>query len=97
MVERIKSLEPDTSNRQIAKMLGVDESTIRADSAGNPAPAEKKTKKNKAAKEATAGNPAPSVSGAQAAKIVERKEQSTERQARKADLRRSAGTARWNQ
>jgi hypothetical protein len=37
LVKRIKRLQPDVSNRQIARMLGVDESTVRKDLAGNPA------------------------------------------------------------
>jgi len=36
-------LQPEVSNRSIAKVLGVDENTVRADqNAGNPAPQEKK-------------------------------------------------------
>ena len=47
------------SHRKIAKALNVDESTVRADSAGNPAPGEKKPNKNSDGSGETAGFPAP--------------------------------------
>lgn len=47
------------SNREIARVLGVDESTVRADQgAGNPADEEKKKKKNNGGHDHDAGNPA---------------------------------------
>ena len=42
LTARIKQLQPKVSNRQIAKAMGVDESTVRADTAGNPARGPKK-------------------------------------------------------
>jgi hypothetical protein len=41
LIRLIKALQPEASNRAIAKAIGVDESTVRADRqpAGNPAPA----------------------------------------------------------
>lgn len=70
---RIKELQPGASNRQIAKVLGVDETTVRRDSAANAASADKKKNNPKADGAAPAANAA-SVSGAAAAKIVESKE-----------------------
>jgi hypothetical protein len=52
--------EEGHTNREIAKAIGVDESTVRADlSAGNPAPRKKNGSKNNHDDEDTAGNPAP--------------------------------------
>jgi hypothetical protein len=41
IVNRIKELQPDLSNRQIARTLGVDEGTVRNDAAENSAEPEK--------------------------------------------------------
>lgn len=52
-------IEDGHSNREIAEVLGVDESTVRADLAGNPALKDKKTGKNSDRPNSNAGNPAP--------------------------------------
>jgi N6-adenosine-specific RNA methylase IME4 len=72
IANRLIELQPKVSNRAIAGTLGVDESTVRADTAGNPARRKGKASKNGKGKLATAGNPA--LGGADAAKLVGRKE-----------------------
>ena len=58
IVRKLAKIE--ASQRQIARTLGVDESTIRADHrAGNPAPTQKKPNETKAPDTLSAGNPAP--------------------------------------
>ncbi|SIO54823.1 hypothetical protein SAMN05443247_07911 [Bradyrhizobium erythrophlei] len=74
---------PKLSNRAIAKVLGVDESTLRADAAGNPASDKKKSNEAKGGSVPPAGNPAPGLSGAAAAAAVASKENKDERQAAK--------------
>jgi phage N-6-adenine-methyltransferase len=59
IVNRIKELQPEVSNRQISRTLGVDESTVRADIAGNPAGPEKNASGNNGEEWPGAGNPAP--------------------------------------
>jgi hypothetical protein len=67
---KTKQLQPKASNRQIAKTLGVNPSTIDDDvRAGNPAAAKKNNSKHSEAKSSGAGNPAPALSGA-AAKLI---------------------------
>jgi len=61
----IKKLQPEASNRQIAKVLGVGETTVRRDGA----PGEKKTRKTKGGETLPAPNGAP-LSGAAAAKAL---------------------------
>jgi N6-adenosine-specific RNA methylase IME4 len=68
----IKEKQPKASNRQIAKTLGVDESTVRADTAGNPAPSSKSASNINEPKSSPAGNPAPAIAGGAAAKLVEK-------------------------
>ena len=71
---KIKELQPKASNRAIAKTLGVDESTVRADTAaGNPARTGKKSNLVNDERSLTAGNPAPVIAGAAAAKLVARR------------------------
>jgi phage N-6-adenine-methyltransferase len=75
IANRIKELQPEASNKQIAKVIGVNPSTIDEDvAAGNPASTSKKPNKIKAAKAPSAGNPARSLSGAAAAEAVAEKE-----------------------
>jgi N6-adenosine-specific RNA methylase IME4 len=74
IAQRIKELQPAVSNRQIARTLSVDESTIRDDLAGNSAHRKKSAKENNERETGSAGNPARALSGAQAAKIVQRRE-----------------------
>jgi N6-adenosine-specific RNA methylase IME4 len=72
---RIKELQPDASNRQIATTLGVDEKTIRNDIAENSAPSDKNSNENNVASKANAENSAPvEFSGERAAKLVERRQ-----------------------
>jgi hypothetical protein len=73
---------PKASNRAIARALGVDESTVRADTVrDNPAGAGKRTNKTKGGEVVTAGNPAPGLSGIDAAKAVAKTEAKERRQA----------------
>jgi N6-adenosine-specific RNA methylase IME4 len=95
IAQRIKQLQPKVSNRAIAKTLGVDESTVRADTtAGNPARTPKRLNNNSEAKAPAAGNPAPVLTGAAAAKIVVRRENIEER--RDERLARIAEIAKGN-
>ncbi len=48
IVKCIRELQPEVSNRQIARTLGVDETTIRRDAAANAAEGPKEPKENKA-------------------------------------------------
>lgn len=74
IVQRIKALQPDVSNRQIARTLGVDPSTINQDVAeGNPSPAEKLDKPINGLETASEGNPSPALSGREAAVVVNRR------------------------
>jgi predicted transcriptional regulator len=77
IARRIKELQPEASQRKIADVLGVDESTVRADMdkrpAGNPAPALESPPETAPIAEPSAGNPAPppaDLSGADAALLV---------------------------
>lgn len=68
----IKKLQPQASNRQIARTLGVDEGTVRGDiSAENSAPAPKNTSKNNGPKGTSAEFSALGPSGAEAARLVD--------------------------
>lgn len=85
IAQRIKELQPDVSNRQIAKTLGVHHDTIDRDLGGNPPSAEKNANDIKANNKPVGGNPP--LSGAKAAEIVlsaEKKE--LHRQERKAEI-----------
>jgi IS30 family transposase len=70
---RIKARQPEVSNRQIARTLGVAEGTIRNDTAQNYAASNKKPNKNNEEKPATAQNYAHELSGPQAAKLAEKR------------------------
>lgn len=68
---RIKALEPDASNRKIAKALGINEKTVRNDRADKSASGQKKPNQINSPKGPSAEKSAPaSVSGAKAAQIV---------------------------
>ncbi len=71
---RIKQLQPKASNRQIAKTLGVAPATIDRDVASNEAPVIKNVSKNNNKESGDATNEALELSGAQAARLVERRE-----------------------
>ena len=80
---RIKALQPGVSNRQIARTLGVDETTVRrdVDAAANAAPLEKKRKENNGQIEPAAANAAPTdFTGEQVAKLAEKQAKRVERQ-----------------
>jgi N6-adenosine-specific RNA methylase IME4 len=71
---RIKELQPAVSNRQIARTLGVSHQAIN-DDLGNKLPrGEKNTKENNGAENASGKNLPRSLSGEQAAKLIERRE-----------------------
>jgi N6-adenosine-specific RNA methylase IME4 len=71
---KIKALQPKVSNRKIAKVLGVGETTIRRDAAPSGAGDAQKVNQNKGAKDAAAPNGAPGLTGAEAARVVARAE-----------------------
>jgi N6-adenosine-specific RNA methylase IME4 len=79
IAQRIKELQPKVSNRQIAKTLGVDHKTVSNDLAGENSP-----RSAKKISEITQRNPSggefspPAVAGAEAAKLVQRKERAQE-------------------
>ncbi len=64
-------------------MLAVDETTVRRDNATNVAPDDKNVSKTKGPEASPATNVAPTLSGAAAAKAVERAETKEERKAEK--------------
>jgi hypothetical protein len=85
---RIKELQPEASNRQIAKVMGVDPQTINNDVAEFSARDKKKSKENKDGNHGGAENSAPAtLSGAAAARSVEARETKVERQAARVETR----------
>jgi hypothetical protein len=73
IANRIKELQPKASNRQIAKTLGCNRSTIDRDTGANaPRQSKKPNEKNQPRKSVGAFAPC-NVSGTKAAKIVERR------------------------
>ena len=89
IVKCIRELQPEVSNRQIARTLGVDETTIRRDAAANAAEGPKEPKENKARESSGAANAAPTLTGAEAAKRVNRFEEAPgKRAARRAEILR---------
>jgi N6-adenosine-specific RNA methylase IME4 len=88
----------DASNRQIAKVLGVAEGTIRNDTAAqNYAPGVKKVNENKDEKDATAQNYAPDLTGDQAAQAAASAAARQERQARKAETKHAVVNAAFSE
>ena len=88
IAERIKELQPEVSNRQIAKTVGVDPQTINNDLAEKSADGKKKPKKNKAAPKGDAEFSAPGrLGGAAAAATVAKAETKEERKAEKQEAR----------
>jgi len=75
IAQRIKELQPVVSNRQIARSLGVDEGTIRNDTAESSASAKKNNKQDKGLGSAGADFSAPALSGRDAAVTVDRRMQ----------------------
>jgi N6-adenosine-specific RNA methylase IME4 len=75
---KIKKQQPQASNRAIAEMLKVDEKSIRNDLAEASAVAPEKPKETTAPVVGNAELSAPSMSGAAAAKLVERRETAKE-------------------
>jgi hypothetical protein len=63
IAKRIKELQPQSANRQIAKVLGVDHQTINNDVGEKSPPKEKKAKQSKANKEPV-GETSPPTGGA---------------------------------
>jgi hypothetical protein len=72
IANRIKELQPAVSNRRIAKAIGVSRQTVDRDTGPNGPPQVKNSRETKAAKSTTGPN-GPPLSGANAAKIVERR------------------------
>ena len=86
LAKRIKELQPEASNRSVAKVLGVDEITVRRDTAANAAPEQEKPSKTNAAESTSAANAAPTIlSGAAAAQAVQSKETKEERKQAKVE------------
>jgi hypothetical protein len=88
IAQRIKQLQPKASNRQIAKTLGVGETTVRRDAAPNGAPAGKNLSNVSEAKASTAPNGAPAIADADAAKLIARREQQRRHRQRQREGRR---------
>jgi N6-adenosine-specific RNA methylase IME4 len=78
IAQRIKELQPAASNRQIAKVLGVNRSTVDRDTGANAPLADKKTSKINADQTDAGANAPPILAGADAAKLVARKERAEE-------------------
>jgi hypothetical protein len=74
IAELIKEQQPKASNRKIAKVLGVDETTVRRDTAANAASGQKKASPIKGEKSAAAANAAPALSGAEVARLAQQRE-----------------------
>jgi hypothetical protein len=86
VAERIKELQPAASNRVIAKVVGVDETTIRRDTAANAASGGGKASKVKGDKVTPAANAA-TLSGTAAAKAVAARENKEANKAAKQEAR----------
>ncbi|KWV50487.1 hypothetical protein AS156_14270 [Bradyrhizobium macuxiense] len=73
---RIKELQPEASNRQVAKLLGASHQTVNNDVGGKDLPSAAKKQSDTSADELDGGNnsPPPSTSGAAAAKIIDRRD-----------------------
>jgi hypothetical protein len=87
---RIKELQPEASNRLIAGVVGVDEATIRRDTAANAAPDLKNGSDINGVADGTAANDAPALSGGASAKLAARKETGAANRRRWATRRRGA-------
>lgn len=70
---RIKELQPEASNRAIAKTLGVDHKTVARDT-GENSPPKKQEEQNQQQQTRDGGesSPPPTASGAEAARYVQR-------------------------
>jgi 16S rRNA G966 N2-methylase RsmD len=79
IAKRIKELQPEASNRKIAKVTGVNPSTIDRDLAANAAADAQKTQDNQST---TAANAAPQLSGSDTAKLAARHQAARLRQVR---------------
>jgi len=88
IVARIKLLQPDLSNRQIAKAIGVSDMTVGRDLATDVASGEENAKKISGAK--TNGATSVALDGFAAAKLVRRRDEQNERVAAAADVVRRA-------
>jgi hypothetical protein len=82
------ALQPKASNRQIAKVLGADERTVRRDTAAIAAATAKTTNKINEQKASAAANAAPVLAGAAAAQLVQRKERAEEQRERRREQQR---------
>lgn len=90
IAQRVKELQPAVSNRQIGRTLGVDHRTVDRDLAGENSPRE--TRNARGIGGGGGENSPPALSGAKAAKIVERRTTSIAiTQARRADRERELG------
>ncbi len=89
IVKLIKALQPEASNRAIAKALGVSKDTVRGDMGGEKSPPlSKKSNKDNDAGSGSGEKSPPSLSGDAAAKIVEKIE--TKKENKKNNKQRKA-------
>ena len=90
IVARIKELQPNVTNRRIAKMLGVDHQTVNNDMAGEGSPpAPEKANKANGAKNVRGESSPPRLTGRQAAGVVDRCERASAQRARNAETGRA--------
>jgi transposase len=78
VVKLIKTLQPQASNRQIAKTLGVSKDTVRRDTGANAPPPAKNPNENNHAKHTTGANAPPGLSGAEVVRLAQRQAAKTE-------------------
>jgi N6-adenosine-specific RNA methylase IME4 len=74
ILTRIKELQPKVSNRQLAKTLGIDDRTVRRDTAAFAAPDSKKASRNNGQTGEPAAFAAQGITGEHAARLVLRRE-----------------------
>jgi hypothetical protein len=75
IAQRIKDLQPDITNRQIARTLGVHHDTIDRDIGGNPPPDDGSSSDRG---RHNGGNPPDTITGKQAATVINRREQNAQ-------------------
>jgi hypothetical protein len=80
-------LQPEASNRAVAKALGTSEMTVRRDTATNVAPPKKNGNDIKLDPDGGATFVAPTITGTSAAKLVQRREDRKARDAEAAAAR----------
>jgi N6-adenosine-specific RNA methylase IME4 len=94
IAKRIKELQPQVSNRQIGRTMGVHHDTIDRDLGGNPPPTQTAANESNASSRQIGGNPPPAeLTGEQAARLAHRKATGTqEKQKHRAEREHTLGT-----